>query len=59
MKQLLLLLIYILFAIAIGYLVYWGGGEVGLPDVPRMIIAGIAFVVLLLFGLSKTGTLEA
>lgn len=53
-----MLLIYIMFAIAIGWLVYWGGGEVGLPDVPRMIIAGLIFVVLLLFGLNKTGTIE-
>lgn len=55
MNALLRLVLYILAAIGLGYLVYWGAGQVGLPNVPSMIIAGIVFVVVLIFGMNKTG----
>lgn len=55
MNSLLRLVLYILAAIGLGYLAFWGAGVVGLPQVPSMIIAGIVFVVVLIFGLNKTG----
>lgn len=55
MNALLRLVLYILAAIGLGYLVYWGAGQVGLPNVPSMIIAGIVFVVVLIYGFNRTG----
>jgi hypothetical protein len=54
-NALLRLVLYILAAIGLGYLVWWGANQVGLPDVPSMIIAGIVFVVVLIFGMNRTG----
>lgn len=58
MRELLRLVLYILAAIGLGWLVLWGCGQVGLPQVPSMIIAGIVFVVVLIFGLNKTGVAD-
>lgn len=58
MKQLLTLVLYILAAIGIGWLVLWGAGEVGLPYPIQVILAAIIFVVVLIFGLNKTGVAD-
>jgi quinol-cytochrome oxidoreductase complex cytochrome b subunit len=55
MRQLLILALYILGAIGLGYLTWWGANQVGLPSVPSMIVAGIVFVLVLIFGFNKTG----
>lgn len=58
MNQLLRLVLYILAAIGLAWLTLWGCGQVGLPSVPSMIIAGIVFVLVLVFGLNKTGVAD-
>lgn len=55
MNQLLRLVLYVLAAIGLGWLVYWGAAQVGLPQVPSMIIAGVVFVVVLIFGFRASG----
>jgi hypothetical protein len=55
MKQLLILAIYILAAAGLGYLAYWGAGQVGLPNIMQLVVGGIIFGVVLIFGLQKTG----
>lgn len=55
MNQLLRLVLYVLAAIGLGWLVYWGAGQVGLLNVPSMIIAGVVFVVVLIFGFKASG----
>lgn len=56
MSQLLKLAIYILAAAGLGWLVLWGGNQIGLPSVLNMILAGIVFVLVILFGFNRTGT---
>lgn len=58
MRNLLVLALYVLAAIGLGALSYWGAGEVGLPDVPQMVIAGLVFVAVLLFGFQRSGTAD-
>lgn len=55
MNQLLKLALYILAAAGLGYLAYWGAEQVGLPNILQIVVAGIIFVVVLIFGLNKTG----
>lgn len=55
MRQLLLLVLYILAAIGLAYLVLWGCGQLGFPQVPSMIAGGIVFVAVLIFGFNKSG----
>lgn len=55
MNQLLRLVLYVLAAIGLAWLVVWGAGQVGLPNVPSMIIAGVVFVVVLIFGFRASG----
>lgn len=55
MNQLLKLAVYILAAAGLGYLAYWGAGQVGLPDIMQLVVGGIIFAIVLLFGLQKTG----
>lgn len=55
MKQLLMLVLYILAAIGLAWLVIWGCAQVGFPQVPSMIAAGIVAVVVVIFGLNRTG----
>lgn len=57
MEPLLILALYILFAAGLGWLVYWGAGRAGMPETPRVIIAAIIFVLILLYGLNQTGVL--
>lgn len=57
MEPLLILALYILFAAGLGWLVYWGGAKAGVPETPRVIIAAILFIVILLYGLNQTGVL--
>lgn len=57
MEPLLVLVLYILFAAGLGWLVYWGAGKAGMEDTPRVILASIVFVLILLYGLSRTGIL--
>lgn len=58
MRQLLVLVLYILAAIGIAWLVIWGCGQLGFPQTPSMIFAGIVAVCVVLFGLNRTGTLD-
>lgn len=58
MRQLLILALYILAAVGLAWLVLWGCGVVGLPSVPSMIVAGIVFVLVVLFGMKKTGVAD-
>lgn len=55
MRQLLLLAFYILVAIGLAWLVLWGCGQLGFPQVPSMIAGGIVFVAVLIFGFNRTG----
>lgn len=55
MNQLLRLVLYVLAAIGLGWLTFWGAAQVGLPQVPSMIIAGVVFVVVLIFGFRASG----
>jgi hypothetical protein len=55
MKNLLALALYILAAAGLGYLAYWGAGEVGLPNIMQIVVAGIVFVVVLIYGMNRTG----
>jgi hypothetical protein len=58
MKNLLALALYILAAAGLGYLAYWGAGEVGLPNIMQIVVAGIVFVVVLIYGMNRTGVSE-
>lgn len=58
MRQLLILLLYILAAIGLAWLVIWGCGQVGFPQVPSMIAAGIVFVAVVIFGFNRTGVAD-
>lgn len=58
MEPMLILVLWVLFAIGLGWLVYWGGGQMGMPPVPRMIIAGFVFVLILFFALQRAGMLN-
>lgn len=55
MRPLLLLFLYILGAIGLAWLVIWGCAEVGFPQVPSMIAAGIVAVAVVIYGMSRTG----
>lgn len=58
MKQLLTLALYILAAIGLAWLVLWGCGQLGFPQTPSMIAAGLVAVCVVLVGLNRTGTLN-
>jgi hypothetical protein len=57
MEPLLILALYIFAAIALAWLVHWGGGKYGATEPFRTIVAGIVFVLVLLYGLNQTGVL--
>lgn len=57
MEAMLVLVVYILIATGIAWLVYWGAGQVGMAQTPRVIVAGIVFVLLLLFALNNAGVM--
>lgn len=56
MERLLRLALYILAAIGLGWLVIWGGGQLGFPQTPTMIAAAIVFILVVIFGFKATGT---
>lgn len=58
MNQLLKLALYIMAATGLAWLVLWGCDQIGLPDLPSVVLAGIVFVLVLIFGFNRTGTAD-
>lgn len=58
MRQLLLLALYILAGVGLAWLTLWGTGYLGLPHILQVILAAVVFILVLLFGLKRTGTAD-
>lgn len=57
MNQMLILTLWILFAIGMGWLVFWGGGKMAIDATLRAILAAIIFILLLVFALTRAGVM--
>lgn len=57
MNQMLMFALWVLFAIGMGWLVFWGSGRMGMDATLRAILAAIVFILLLVFALARAGML--